>query len=88
MGTDKLSRTVTMQCPTCGNTEFKHDDESDSGPVECTSCGREMTREELIAANGEAIDATMDEIKKAAVKDVEAALKKAFGGNKTIKIKL
>jgi uncharacterized Zn finger protein (UPF0148 family) len=88
MDTDKLSRNITMQCPACGGTEFKHDDESDSGPIECNSCGRLTTREELVAENGANIEANLDEVKKAAVKEVEAAIKKAFGGNRTIKIKL
>jgi len=91
MDAEKYSRSVTLQCPTCGGTDFKHDNEDDSGPVTCTSCNRITSREELMNENGANIEASLDEMKKEVVKDMRAefstVLKKAVGNSKFIKIK-
>jgi uncharacterized Zn finger protein (UPF0148 family) len=88
---EKYSRSIAMQCPTCGNTDFKYDSEDNSGPIECNSCNRVMTREELMTENGAHIEAHLEELKKDVVKDVRddlsATLRKAFSGSKYIKIK-
>jgi uncharacterized Zn finger protein (UPF0148 family) len=88
---EKYSRTVALQCPTCGNSEFKFESEETNGPIECVSCNRVFTREELISENGENIEANLDEIKAAVAQDVKKEvsdmLRKAFSGSKYIKIR-
>ncbi len=90
MDAEKYSRTITMQCPTCGNTDFKYDDENETGLIECVSCNRVMTREELLSENGAHIEAHLDDVKTEVVKDahneISNMLKKAFGGSKHFKI--
>lgn len=88
MSNDKNSRTVTLQCTRCGSSEFQHDAESERGPIECVSCGRVMTREELLSENSSNIDAPLNKFKKTVVKDVEIMLAKAFGGTKHINLKI
>ena len=59
--------------------------------VKCASCGRELTRDELIAENSENISAHTKEIGKEVTKDIademRKSLKKAFRGSKNIRIK-
>ena len=92
MDADKYNRSVSLLCPTCGSSLFEQDDENDeTALVTCSSCGLETTREELIHANGESIDEHLKEMKEEVVRDLEkelkATLKKAFSGNKYIKIR-
>ena len=46
-----------------------------------------MTKSELIAANGENIDAQLDDIKSEVLNDLTKSLKSAFKGSKFFKIK-
>ena len=55
MDASKYSRSATMLCPTCGNTDFEHD--GDNSPLRCGGCDRVFEREELIRENGEIIEA-------------------------------
>lgn len=92
MDKGQYDRTVTLLCPTCGNTEMEHDsDLSDGGTIKCPSCNRVMTKEELIRENGENIEYNVEEIKEEVIKDVEKmladAFKKGFSGSKNIRIK-
>lgn len=93
MNAEKYDRNVSLLCPTCGSTQFEYDETLEEGHamVCCTSCDREMTKDELIHENSENINEHMEEIGKKAVddiaKDMRKSLKKAFSGNKNIKIK-
>lgn len=71
------SRSVSMQCSTCGGTDFEFDE--DGGPIRCTGCDRVYaTKDELIAENGARIDGQVDEIGKELLKDVQKDLSKIF----------
>lgn len=89
MDESKYTRTVALRCPTCAGTAFSSSDESPV--VSCSSCGLEITREELQRANSENINAHLDEIGKEAVADLTKKLNKsladAFRGNKFIKVR-
>lgn len=91
MDADKYARSVKLHCSTCGSTDFEYDQERDDGPVRCTSCDRVFTRDELIRENGATIDASVDELKREVVtdfqKEMNATLKKAFSGSKSIKFR-
>lgn len=90
MGTEKYSRNVALNCPTCGGTDFEIPD-VESQPVKCARCGLEISREELIRENSENISENVEEVKAAVVKDFQKelndSLKKAFRGSKHIKIR-
>ena len=89
MNSDGYSRSVSLQCPTCGATQFEYDEVlgSDLEKVRCVSCDREMTKEELIYENSENLDEHMRETGEQALKDManemRKSLKKVFGGSKT-----
>ncbi len=82
---DDVVRHVDLSCPTCGCVEFSHDeppageDYTDDWEFTCAHCGRTFTRRNLIEANQDAIDATVeemgDELARATVKDIEKQLK-------------
>ncbi|POA34671.1 hypothetical protein [Pseudomonas sp. GW456-12-1-14-TSB6] len=86
----KHSRTIAMQCPTCGGTSFEYES-SDSPEVKCIQCERVIQRDELLRENSENIQENLEEIKANIVKDIANQMKKsltaAFKGNKNIKIK-
>ncbi|ODU86095.1 MAG: hypothetical protein ABT00_09065 [Bordetella sp. SCN 68-11] len=86
----KYDRTVTLHCPTCGGTDFKYEAETaheDSALITCPSCGLTITKSDLIASNGENIDAHLDEVKAEVMQDITKSLRDAFKGNKFIKLK-
>lgn len=93
MDTEKYNRSVTLLCPTCGGTQFSpaSPDNIESELQKCASCGREITRDELIRENSENIDEHMNEIKNEVTKDLANELKKqlssAFNGSKFITVK-
>ncbi|WP_236450714.1 ECs_2282 family putative zinc-binding protein [Stutzerimonas stutzeri] len=93
MDTDKYNRNIALLCPTCGNSEFSHDEDTceTSQLITCTSCGRSLTKDELIIENSENIDVNLSEVKDEITKDLEKelkeSLKRAFKGNKNIRIK-
>jgi len=93
MDAEKYSRTVNLVCPTCGSTEFSQVDENtpETEFITCASCGREITKAELMRENSENIDEHMKEMGEEAVDDLQQQLKKsltnAFKGNKFIKFK-
>ncbi len=91
MDAEKYNRSISLQCPTCGSTQFASSDDESSEIVTCASCGRELTRDELLRENSENISEHVKEIESQVVKDVEKELKdtltKAFEGNKYIQIK-
>ena len=93
MNLDKLNRSISLLCPTCGSSEM----ESLNGPhdiselFKCNSCGLEITKDELMSANQENINTNLDEMKQEAVKDVkseiEKVLKNTFKDSKNITFK-
>ena len=83
MDSEKYDRSITLLCPTCGNSQLEtQDDDQEKEMIRCPSCDRTMTKEELIRENGETIDANVDEIKEAVLDDVKNMLEKAFKGFK------
>lgn len=93
MDPEKYNRSVTLLCPTCGSSQFSQSDENepDTALVTCASCGRELTKAELIRENTENIDEHVKEIGEQVVEDLQHELKKslaaAFKGSKFIKVK-
>ena len=76
----KYNRSVTLLCPTCGSDQFSKVGGVD-GTIEltkCASCGREMTKDDLISENSENISGQMDEMKKEVVDDIRAQFKNIF----------
>lgn len=82
---DDLSVQVTLSCPTCGCTEFAETSGQDWGSADeryfiCAHCGTAISRDQLIEANSESIDATIqdmgDDIVSALSKDLKKALKR------------
>ena len=79
---------IRLRCATCGCEEqFEFND--DKSYIKCTFCNREYFGgiEELIELNQEAFDNIREEIEKDAAFYIKDHLKKAFKGNKFIKIK-
>lgn len=93
MDSEKYNRSVPLLCPTCGSTQFSpvFPDDAESDLQKCISCGREITRDDLIRENSENINEHMNEIKEEVFEDVGKEIKKrlelAFKGNKFIKVK-
>ena len=85
-------RTISLQCPTCGGSDFENGAiEDPAALLECTTCHRTTTREQLIEDNAEHIEIQKQELAKEAIgdlkKDFEKKIRDAFRGNKFIKIK-
>ena len=93
MVTKKYDRNISLQCPTCGCTEFEFEEsvETDTNPVKCARCGRELKKDELIRENSENISEHVKEIGDEVVKDfgkkLKENLRKAFRGNKNVRFK-
>jgi len=83
----KYDRSVKLQCPTCGATQFHHDEHDENARVICASCGLQISRGELIEANGENISAHVEQMKSEVVADVRKQLRDALSGLKTFKVK-
>ena len=82
---DDLSVQVTLSCPTCGCTEFSETSDPDQSSAGeryfiCSHCGTAISGDQLIEANSESIDATIqdmgDDIISALSKDLKKALKR------------
>ena len=94
MDPNKYSRNIELICPTCGGTQFEYDGinmDGENAAVRCISCDRIMTKSELIQENSENIEKHAEEIGQLALndaaKELTEGLKRAFSGNKYIKIK-
>lgn len=93
MNLDKINRTVTLLCPTCGGSDMEsiggHHQQSEL--LKCNNCGLQLSRDELMNSNQENINANLDEMKQEAVKEakseIEKMLRDAFKGNKNITFK-
>ncbi|MDH1291364.1 hypothetical protein N5C43_08840 [Comamonas terrigena] len=91
MDADKYLRTIQMLCPTCGSNQFSAVENESSDLVTCASCGRILTRDELLRENSENIAEHVEEVKAQVAKDISKqlhdSLRKAFKGNKSIRVK-
>lgn len=93
MDKDKYSRNIELLCPTCSGTQFTYDKDidNDHASVRCIGCDQIMTKDELLKENSENIDEQAREIGKEALDDctkkMKNDLKRAFRGNRHIKIK-
>jgi ribosomal protein S27AE len=75
MPDNKYDRSISMQCPTCGGTDFESDD---SPEIRCGQCDRTMTKHELREANGERIQAEVEDVKAEIMKDIKKDFSKMF----------
>ena len=89
---DSYNRQIPLRCATCGSSsDFEFND--DKSYVKCKKCNREYFGgyDELVSLNQtniqEEIDAMKQEVKEDLEKNIHDMLKKAFKGNKNIKIK-
>ena len=82
MDSEKYSRQITLTCPTCGASSFETTGESegDVAICTCTSCGRSLSKDELIEFNSENLQAHVDEVKKMVVEDITKEFRKIFSG--------
>lgn len=71
---DDYSRSISLECVSCGGAQFEYDDEDESSPVRCTGCNRIYVREELIGANQARIDAGIEELKDDVFEDLQKDL--------------
>ena len=89
MGTEKFSRSIGLICSTCAVSDIEYDNEA--GPIRCKSFDRVFTRDELIAENGERIEAeievTKSEIVNDLTKDFRERLRKSLSGSKHVRIR-
>lgn len=92
MNSGKYDRNINMLCPTCGGDQFETGESADEATeiVKCASCGRVLTKDELIDENSETIEEHVKEMGAEAVKDLakemKESIRKAFRGNKNIRI--
>lgn len=68
------SRSISMQCSTCGGTDFEFEDENSA--VRCVGCNRAFTREELIRENNAQIEAEVEDVKSQFISDISKDFKK------------
>ena len=93
MKDEKYSRNVSMLCPTCGCSQFEFENGVDETIeiAKCASCGRTLTKDELIRENSENINEHVKEIgaqvTKDLAKEMKESLMKASKGNKIFRIK-
>ena len=81
-----LSRNVKLYCDVCGNDQFsiindidcELKEAPDETKMQCSDCGKNFTKAELIELNQEVIEANIEDIKKEAVKEFEKELSKVL----------
>jgi len=85
------SKSITLRCITCGGEDFEFNE--DKSYIKCNLCNREYFGgyDELIELNEESITEGVEAFKAEVTSDIEKDItdmfKKAFSGNKFIKIK-
>jgi transposase-like protein len=84
MDAEKYSRQIMLTCPTCGASSFETigQNDGDKAICTCTSCGRSLSKDELIELNSENVQAHVDEVKKMVVEDITNEFRKIFSGTK------
>jgi predicted nucleic acid-binding Zn-ribbon protein len=84
------SRKVEMICPVCGGKTFQYESAVTDSPVTCVICKRTFSRDQLVNANQENVDANLnelgDEVMKDVRKDISDMIQKTFGNNKNFRI--
>jgi uncharacterized Zn finger protein (UPF0148 family) len=89
---DKYHRNVELICPTCGGKlfEFKEGDKEFIELFKCASCGRKISKDELIRENEENINENLTEIGQEVMKDFKKefkkTLKETFKNDKNIRV--
>lgn len=80
MDASKYSRNMQLLCPTCGGSQFHHDETSDldEQTVKCVQCNRETTKRALIDENSESINVHISEIREDIIKDIRTELSKTM----------
>lgn len=80
MNPEKYNRKIALLCPTCGCDQFAHEQEIDETieVVKCASCGRELTKDDLIQENSENLSAHVDEVKKEVLQDIRKQFTNIF----------
>ena len=86
------NKNIRLRCVVCGSdSDFESNE--DKTYIKCTKCNREYLGgyDELVKLNqaliDEEVEATKQEVKEDLEKEIHEMLKKAFKGNKYIKIK-
>ncbi len=92
MQAEKYNRSINMLCPTCGGGQFAFEGEGEAvQSMKCASCGRELSKDELIELNGENISEHVKEMGKEITQDLAKELRdrlrNAFRGSKNITFK-
>lgn len=85
---NEYSRNITLRCVVCGSdSNFLFND--NKSYVKCLMCNREYLGgyDELVVLNKQLIHEELEATKDEIIEDLKADLKKAFLGNKFIKIK-
>lgn len=89
---NNYGKSIRLRCEVCGSdSDFESNE--DKTYIKCTKCNREYLGgyDELVELNRSLIDAeieaTKQEVKEDLEKEIQNMLKKAFKGNKYIKIK-
>ena len=84
-----FDRGVSMQCSTCGGTQFEY--KADTGPYRCVGCDRTFEKEELVRENGLPIDNEIGgmgvDAAKYAREQLRKSMRKAVSGSKHFKLK-
>lgn len=84
-----FNRSVSMQCSTCGGTQFEY--EAETGPYRCVGCDRSFAREEILRENGLPIDNEVGEMATDAAKyardELRKSMRRALSGSKHFKLK-
>jgi uncharacterized Zn finger protein len=89
---NRHERRISLLCPTCGNSQYEYETGVDETieMAKCASCGRVLTKDELLHENEENISIHAKELGKEAVPELaqklKDALKQAFKGNKNFRI--
>lgn len=87
MKAGKYDRSIEMHCPTCGGAQFEFDENDEAAPMKCGACNLLISRDELIAANGENIGAHLEQVKAEVASDISRKFRDAFKGSKLFKLK-
>lgn len=84
MAGSNFDRSVSMQCSTCGGTQFEYD--AETGSFRCLGCDCTITREEVLRENGNLIDNEVGEMAADATKyardQLRKSMRKAVSGTK------